>query len=209
MNLSGKNWSTLYRSYSDEIIEHIIHDYEHRRNQQLPNYCSPYHVNRKRYKDEFWKEIIKEHFLHGYCPLDTISFSRTITGGRTPWPDTLRRLPKILSCDPSLEGRFRTVESNPFDLGYLSNCYTPQKLEKTIEHWRKTNPSALTDYKGSRFTMMLIDPIAQLTLMDAPAARHLTAEVLINTCDLKIRTDTEKVLGKWLVELADRLTSRD
>jgi len=208
MNLSEENWSTLYDAYSDEIIEHVIHDYEHRRNQRLPDYCTPYRVNRKRYKDEFWTEIVKEHFQHGYCPMDTISFARTITGGRTPWPDTLRRLPTILSQDPSLEGRFNRVKFNTFDLGYLSNCYTRQKLEETIAHWRKTKPTALSDYRGSRFAVMLVDPIAQLTLMEAPHARQLTAEVLLNTCDSKIRVDTEKVLGELLVGFADRLTSR-
>lgn len=211
MKTTKQQWDIIYKEYEKECAEQLIIDYAWKRNLDLPSGCLEYTVDRKRYPDDFWAELIDEHRKYGYCPFNVTMFARRITGGRMPWPDMLRRLPELLSLDSSLEKRFQrlTIASSSFSSA-VSKSRNRKELIDTLLTWNKDHRDKQPN-DANDFALMLTTPEGKTALIDAPAWRSLAANILIYACDQKTMKDMERVLGELLPEFAQRIdaTSRD
>jgi hypothetical protein len=205
MTFTNEQRLLLYKAYLPDMRERIIEEYEHRRNRELPPECAPYQVDRKRYKDDFWNNVLIEHLHYGYCPIDTIAFARSVTGGRMPWPELIKRIPEILTQTPRLESRFERITNNTYNLVSFKPCRNRKELDETIEKFRSTKPEALTAYPADYFAYLLSSPSGRQNLIHTPHSRLIATEALLNMCNPSLRTSMETVIGEHLVELTKEL----
>lgn len=93
------NWWPFYEAYSGELAGLVIGQYEHYRNRysrrmakRFPKaVCQEYKVDRKRYPDAVWIELVKNCFDYGIDPTTAISWINQHSEYRMPWPDILGR----------------------------------------------------------------------------------------------------------------------
>ena len=97
--LPTEDWKTLLDEYRPEIIDLTISGYEHWRNHRLPKNCVPYKVDRKRYDDAFWGDVVVKHFCIGYTTSDITRRFQHITGGKSPWPEMLLKAVELIQSD--------------------------------------------------------------------------------------------------------------
>jgi hypothetical protein len=204
MSASSETIIKLYQQYMPEMIENVIHIYEHYRNLKLPEGCAEYQVNRKRFDDVFWKGVIKEHIQHRYNPEQTIPFGRRICGGQMPWPDLIRRLPCMIAEDYKLQNKLSRMNTSPFSLGGFDDCDTPQKLETAIERWRQRNPQTSGPQVEAELCYELISRNWSFLLKD-PNGRWLTASVLLRAIEQDGQEKLNKVVGSYLEEFVSQI----
>ena len=204
MSTSTDIMTRLYKAYMPEMIEITISTYEHYRNLKLPKECAPYRVNRKRFKDEFWKEVISEHIRKRFNPEHTISFSRRLCGGQTPWPDLIKKIPNMLATDPRLHNKFLKWKKDAFDLGCFDDCGTPEKLKAALDRWNKLNRQINTVSPETEFCHELISKNWGY-LTGEPEGRNLTALALISAVQEKGLEKLHQSVGIYLDEFSNKL----
>jgi hypothetical protein len=203
MSASSETIIKLYQQYMPEMIENVIHIYEHYRNLKLPEGCAEYQVNRKKYKDDFWKRVVNEHVQHRYNPEHTISFGRQMCGGQMPWPDLIHKLPGMIAVNERWQNKMGQSSSG-FSLGYFDKCNTPQKIDDAIERWNTRNPEVSPADDTSTFCVELVSRNWDFLLND-PYSRNLTALMLLRATEQGGLEKLHEVFGSWLQELADQL----
>lgn len=203
MPTPAETFAKLYDAYMPEMIQHTITTYEHYRNLDVPDNQAAYQVNRKRYKDEFWRRVVAAHIRHHFNPEHTIPFARQLAGGKMPWPDLIRRLPEMLSGDHSLTQKLNSITADSFRLGCFKGCNTPQKQETAIERWKQRNPATSGPQYEATFCHELIS--RNLTyLLNNPEGRWLTATVLLRAMEQGGLEQLYPVTGSQLEELASQ-----
>jgi hypothetical protein len=193
----------VYRAYMPEMIEIVIDTYEHYRNQKLPETNAPYRVNRKRFDDSFWKEVVKEHIKHRYNPEHTISFGRRMCGGQMPWPDLICKLPGMIAIDDRWQSKLKRT-SDEFNMGPFKGCSTPEKLDTAVMPWKQRNPETTQADEITTFCAELILNNWSYLLED-PQGRSLTASAFLKATERGGLEQLDKVFGNHLNELADQL----
>ncbi|MDF7826006.1 hypothetical protein P4B35_18390 [Pontiellaceae bacterium B12227] len=205
MSISAETITKIYQAYLPEMIEIVIDTYEHYRNLKLPKGHTPYSVNRKRFNDDFWKEVVNEHIKHRYNPKHTIPFGRRMCGGQMPWPDLICKLPGLIAIEDRWQNRLRTaMASDQFTLGHFNSCDTPQKLGAAIELWNNRNPEITPTDDTSIFCIELASRNWQFLLED-PDGRRITAHILLSATEQDGLEQLDKVFGDYLQELSDQL----
>lgn len=203
MSTSTANITKIYHAYMPEMIEIVINTYENYRNLKLPKGFTPYRVNRKRYDDDFWKEVISEHIRHRYNPEHTISFGRKMCGGQMPWPDLIRKLPEMIAINKRWQDKVKQGSSE-FNLGYFDKCDTPQKLSDSVERWNARNPQITPADDASTFCSDL-EARNWGFLINDPDGRNLTALILLKATAQDGLEKLDKVFGSHLQDLSDQL----
>ena len=95
------NWQAVYSYFLPEIVEIYQLKYVAYRDDPyfyVPDSQQPYKLNTSRYGIDFWTEVVNEHLTHGASFEDTWNVFMTLNGcGAMPWPDMMRRAPKVFS----------------------------------------------------------------------------------------------------------------
>lgn len=125
------NWKAVYSYFLPEIVEIYKMKYIGRRDAPpfyVPASQQPYELNTSRYDNDFWAEVFREHLLYGGSFEDTWNVFMTLNGcGATPWPDMMRRAPKVFSE----MGLYRQTSSRL--LGAFSYKTTDAAVQQVID----------------------------------------------------------------------------
>ena len=196
------DWSRLYREYMPEIISITVSNYEEQRNRDMHGFTPPegtprYTVDRDRYDDAFWEELVWACFAGGGSPdtlYDRIDF---VTHGKGPWPDLLRSTAVRMSTGAPIDGLPPTggdrLDFDPLHLG------SENGIQKQINAHEKLNFVHLGSFgAGARLCVYLSRPEFADHLYDNRAARFLFGEVLYRALNRGDRGRLEGVVKTLL-----------
>lgn len=204
--VTTEDWKTLIKEYRSEIIDEIISQYEFLRNEKRPKDSLPYEVDRKRYDDTFWFEVFSEHVSLGHSIIDTIFCYRSFTGGKSPWPELLRKIRKLIDHNPHLITSGGDKTALTFD--QLGDFSTQGELETNLSRMFPGQIKDLEENPESGFILQITNTDNWPWLMNERNGRRLMAHILTRICDSTSRENLESRLGKPLSGFCEGLRCR-
>ena len=138
------NWEAAYIYFWREIVEIYKMKYIDLRNEPpfyTPPSQQPYELNTKRYDCNFWARVFSEHLLYGGSFEDTRNVFMSADGyGVTPWPDMMRRAPRVFS-EMGLYG-----QTSSGLLGEFSNTTSDDAVQQVITEVEEGQHDVYTAY---------------------------------------------------------------
>lgn len=126
------NWEAVYIYFLPEIVEIYKMKYTGLRNEPpfyIPASQQPYELNTSRYGYDFWVEVFNEHLLYGGSFENTWNVFMSADGyGMTPWPDIMRRAPKVFSEMGLYEQDMQSNTRLPGAFSYTTTDATVQQV---------------------------------------------------------------------------------
>jgi hypothetical protein len=205
--LPDEDWKTLFDEYRSEIIDQVIGQYEYLRNLKLPKDSVAYQVDRKRYDDDFWSDVIQCHFNLGYLTADVACQFQLMTGGKHPWPETLLEIKDLIGTNPNFQ--VSDAVRSTISFHYLRSFSSAAELEDQISALNTIDAKNMKKQPTDMFVVNMADVNRWPWLLDDENGRRLVAHIFTLGCDAKNRKQIATVIGPQLSGFCEALRIRN